>query len=135
MKLLRNLMSALRSGINPSLEDTNVKPLSSLEALDACLTASGDAPVFIFKHSTACPISSEAYRHVGAYAEGEDADRPDVYLVKVIEERPVSDKIAEVLGVAHRSPQLILVHNRECVWTASHYGIREERIREAAKPS
>jgi len=117
--------------VNPSLEGTNVEPLSSLDALDACLSASNETPAFIFKHSTACPVSSEAYRQVAAYAERAAPDEPKVYLVKVIEERPVSNKIAEVLGVAHKSPQLILVKSGECVWTASHHGIRGERIREA----
>lgn len=117
--------------MDPSLEGSNVKPLSSLEDLDACLSASQESPVFIFKHSTACPLSSEAYRHVAAYAENAEAGDPPVYLVKVIEERPVSNKIAEILGVPHKSPQIILVNKGACVWTASHYGIREERIREA----
>ena len=131
MSLFRKLLGVLRGGVDPSLEGTNVKSLSTLDALDACLSASKETPAFIFKHSTACPISSEAYRHVAAYADSAAPDEPGVYLVKVIEERPVSNKIAEVLGVAHKSPQLILVKGGACVWTASHHGIREERIREA----
>lgn len=131
MSLFRNLLSLIQGGVNPSFEGTHVKPLSTLDALDACLGASNEKPLFIFKHSTACPISSEAYRYVAAYAENSAPEDPEVYVVKVIEERTVSDKIADVLGVAHKSPQLILVKRGECAWTASHYGIRAERIREA----
>jgi bacillithiol system protein YtxJ len=131
MGLFRNLLGRLRGGINPPLGESNVKPLATLEALDTCLSASNERPLFIFKHSTACPISSDAYREVLTYAGATGVDDPEVHLVKVIEERPVSNKIAEVLGVVHKSPQLILVKDGQCVWTASHHGIREERIREA----
>ncbi|MCL4693538.1 MAG: bacillithiol system redox-active protein YtxJ [Candidatus Hydrogenedentes bacterium] len=131
MRIIRNLLRALREGSGPSLEETTVKPLNTLESLDACLSASKARPLFIFKHSTACPISAAAYREVTEYATGTGAEDPDVYLVKVIEDRPVSNKIAEVLGVAHKSPQVILVRDGQCAWTASHHGIRTERMREA----
>lgn len=106
--------------------------LTSLDALDACLTASQQRPVFIFKHSTACPISAEAYRHVVSYASTAGPDEPEVYMVKVIEDRPVSNQIAQELQVTHKSPQLILVKDRKVSWSASHYGIDADRIRSAA---
>lgn len=131
MRLLNALVDILRGGMNPPIEDGNVNPLNTLEALDACLSASSQAPVFIFKHSTACPISAAAYREVAEYVAAAAADDPPVYLVKVIEERPVSNQIAEVLGVPHKSPQIVLVRDGQCIWTASHHGIRKERLREA----
>lgn len=132
MRIIRNILRALREGPGPSLEEANMKPLNTLESLDACMSASSERPLFIFKHSTACPISAAAYRDVAEYATAAGPEDPEVYLVKVIEERPVSNKIADVLGVVHKSPQVILVRDGKCAWTASHHGIRTERMREAA---
>lgn len=110
-----------------------MNPLSSLDALDACLLASRDRPLFIFKHSTACPISAAAYREVANYLQQRGADDPDVYLVKVIEERPVSNQIADLLQLPHKSPQIILVHDGRVLWSASHYGISSEAMRKAGE--
>lgn len=50
-----------------------------------------------------------------------DAPNVDVdnVLVKVIESRPVSNQIAEDLGVKHESPQVIYVKDKAKYWTAS----------------
>lgn len=108
-----------------------MRPLSTLESLDSCLSESATRPIFIFKHSTACPISAEAYRHVARYAEQANDTTPEVYLVKVIEERPISNQIADQLGIQHKSPQLILVKDGKVLWSTSHYGIHADAIRDA----
>lgn len=108
-----------------------MKPLMNLQDLDACLSESTQGPILIFKHSTACPISSEAYRHVDAYENTRAESDPKVYIVKVIEERPVSNQIAQELALQHKSPQLLLVKDRAVVWSSSHYGINERAIRDA----
>ena len=46
-----------------------------------------------------------------------------VLLVKVIEARPLSLRMAEELGIAHASPQAILVRDGRAVWHASHFAI------------
>lgn len=134
--MFANLLPLLRSLFMPAvdvatIEATKVKPLTSLQELDVCLTESMQRPVLIFKHSTACPISSEAFRHVAKYTESADESDPEVYMVKVIEDRPVSNQIADELALQHRSPQLILVKDRAMIWSSSHYGINENAIREA----
>jgi bacillithiol system protein YtxJ len=98
--------------------------------LDAALEASQSSPIFLFKHSTACPISAKAYQEVARAAK--DEATPPFYLVLVIESRVVSNAIAKRLGVIHKSPQLILVEHGEAKWDASHYEINAERIAEAA---
>ncbi len=108
-----------------------MKPLKNLADLDACLSESAARPVFIFKHSTACPISSEAHRQVAKYSQSTTEDDPQVYMVKVIEERSVSNQIADELALQHKSPQLILVKDRHVLWASSHYGINEQAIRDA----
>jgi bacillithiol system protein YtxJ len=129
-RVARSLATSWLNQLNPNYREVPMNDLSSFGDLDACMAASETAPVFVFKHSTSCPISAEAYRNVARYVAGAAPEDPQVWLVKVIEDRPVSNKLAESLGVQHKSPQLILVHNRAALWSASHHGIYEKRIRE-----
>ena len=102
-----------------------------MEELETVL--SKDKPLYILKHSTRCPISGSAYGRVQEYEESRGPESLPVYMVKVIESRPVSNAIAERLNVAHKSPQVILVKDGESVWSASHHGITVERLEEAAE--
>ena len=100
-------------------------------ALEACWAASEEGPVFIFKHSTACPVSASAKQRVDGVLADPPAHCPAVYLVKVIESRAVSNAIADQVGVRHQSPQLILVKDGEAVWDASHHTITGAAMVEA----
>jgi bacillithiol system protein YtxJ len=95
-------------------------PLLRLEDLDRVLA--GPGPVLLFKHSTACPISAWAHREFRQWL-ATAASPPPTALVRVIEERPVSNAIAQRLGVGHQSPQAILVVDGRAVWNASHHEI------------
>ena len=75
--------------------------------LEQLLERSKTNPVLIFKHSTQCPISSHAYDEFTEFAEA--AEDLTCGLVLVIEDRNVSDTIAERLDVRHESPQAIVV--------------------------
>ncbi|HOD50521.1 MAG TPA: bacillithiol system redox-active protein YtxJ [Candidatus Hydrogenedentes bacterium] len=108
-----------------------MKELRSQQDWQACLDVSAEKPVFVFKHSTSCPISGAAHSRVTEYEKQTAGQGADVYMVKVIESRPVSNRIAEDLGVQHQSPQVILVKDRAAVWSASHHGVRGERMQEA----
>jgi bacillithiol system protein YtxJ len=105
--------------------------LTSSEDWNGCIAESRERPVLVFKHSTRCPISAMADSVVRRYEAGDGTGRPPLYVVKVVESRPVSDEIARTLDVQHKSPQLILVKNGEAVWSTSHYNITAENIREA----
>lgn len=83
--------------------------------------------VLLFKHSTRCPISARAYRELERFAP--DCPIP-IVVVWVIEDRPLSDRLAEVLEVPHASPQAIYVKNGSVVWADSHHRITAERLRE-----
>src|SRR2546430_262987 len=88
-------------------------------------------PVLIFKHSTQCPISSEAYEEFARFAR--TAGEVPCGLVLVIEHREVSDTVAARLGVQHKSPQAILVKDGQPAWSASHWSITKDSLNEALK--
>jgi len=84
----------------------------------------------LFKHSTQCPVSAAAYRQVEKF-EGM-TDTP-VYLVRVIEERSLSQQFAKEMSVPHASPQVMVLQAGEVTYTASHYKIQAEALRSAVK--
>lgn len=88
------------------------------------VTDSHQKPVFLFKHSTRCPISASRWRVIQDLAKKES--RAAFHVVLVIEDRPVSAHIAQETGVRHQSPQAILLHQGKSTWDASHYSITEE---------
>lgn len=102
-----------------------IRPLHTLEDVDALLQGSAARPVILLKHSTACPVSARAHAEFAALASRRAAagGGPDFALVRVIEERPLSQVLAARLGVPHQSPQAILIHRGRAAWHASHDGV------------
>src|SRR5438132_10153195 len=79
----------------------------------------------LFKHSTACPVSWAAHSQINRFRLA----HPDVpvHILHVIKERPTSLKVAEITGIRHESPQVIVVKNGRVVTALSHGSITEAR--------
>ncbi|WP_010269919.1 bacillithiol system redox-active protein YtxJ [Paenibacillus senegalensis] len=107
-----------------------VKQLNSVDEWNKALELSDEQPVFIFKHSTRCPVSADAYDQYGAYLNRSANEDVAYFLVLVVEYRPVSNAIAESLELKHESPQAILIHKRKPVWHTSHWRITESNLKD-----
>ncbi|WCK52945.1 bacillithiol system redox-active protein YtxJ [Aneurinibacillus sp. Ricciae_BoGa-3] len=108
---------------------SKITEIRSIEDWKTVLQGSEHRPALVFKHSTACPISANAWQEYQNYAK--DAhDQVDFVFVKVIETRPVSNKIADDLAIKHASPQIILVQNKKGTWNTSHWNITRKNISE-----
>ncbi|HLR14781.1 MAG TPA: bacillithiol system redox-active protein YtxJ [Bacillota bacterium] len=105
----------------------DIQELLEVEEVDKVLEKTEENPAFIFKQSTTCPISAEAFEQFKSYVET-DARPYEAYFVKVRETRPVSNEIEEKLGIEHQSPQLFFVKDGQAVWNASHRDITVENI-------
>lgn len=101
--------------------------LNSIPEWESVFQGSSGQKTVIFKHSTTCPISARAWREVQNFVR-EDASDVLVAMVKVIESRPVSNRISQELGVEHQSPQAIVLSNKQVLWQASHGAITREQI-------
>jgi len=99
------------------------KELTTLEEWQQVLDRSAEKPVVILKHSTTCPVSASAMEEYEEYLAGEPSQDVDYYMVKVIESRPVSNQIAEDLGIKHASPQILYFKNKESIWNTSHWSV------------
>lgn len=103
----------------------NWNSLSSVEQLDEIITESFEKPIVIFKHSTRCSISDIAKSRLDRASKPENLT---FYYLDLISHRDVSNAIAEKFQVYHESPQILLIHNGECVYDESHTGIQISEI-------
>jgi bacillithiol system protein YtxJ len=106
--------------------DNHFKRVTDAEELDALIERSGERPLVIFKHSLTCPISSAAYNQMEQY-EGE------VALIEVQCARGLSNGIESRFGVAHESPQVIVLRKGQVFWNASHFKITAEAVARAVR--
>lgn len=102
--------------------------ITSETQLNEALNKHPGTPIVVFKHSTQCPISAAAYRQMDAFANSETTP---VYMIRVIEERPVSNFFAEQFRVRHQSPQAIVMADGQVQWQASHYDITAKALAQA----
>mgnify|MGYP000553962092 FL=1 len=101
--------------------------LESEEQLDALISTSFKTPQLIFKHSTRCSISrfvlADFIAHF-SYSENEFG----AHYLDLLNQRAISNAIAERFEVQHHSPQLIIIKNGKAVASASHEGINDLQL-------
>jgi len=101
--------------------------LSATKQLHDIINASHERPQVIFKDSTSCGISAGVkQRLVGDWDNV--ADQADLYYLDLLSHRDISNNIADMSGVTHQSPQVIIYHNGEVVADTSHFAINVKFI-------
>jgi thioredoxin 1 len=106
---------------------TRLTPLYDVLSLDAAIAESRERPVLLFKHSRHCGVSCEALDELQSHIDG--APLGVTYrMITVQTHRPVSDAVAERLGLRHETPQAILLRDGRIVWNASHFRITASQL-------
>ena len=98
--------------------------IDDMAALDNLFADSRNKPVIVFKHSNACSISSRAYREMEQF-EGQ------VNILEVQSAREVSREFANLTGVRHETPQVIVLRDGKAVWDASHFDVKAAAVADA----
>ncbi|WP_207514319.1 bacillithiol system redox-active protein YtxJ [Longitalea luteola] len=98
------------------------KSVTEKEHFYTLLENSASKPQIIFKDSFTCGISAHAKHRLQNGFE-HIADKADFHHLDLLTFRPISNLIAEELKVTHQSPQIILVKNRQVIYTSSHHAI------------
>jgi bacillithiol system protein YtxJ len=109
-----------------------MQTIDTIDALDAVLAGTTDRPALIFKHSLTCGTSAMAMEEMRELI----ADPPPdvgVWLVRIQAARAVSDAIETRLKIRHESPQVLLVHKGQVVWSATHFRVMAEAVRTALR--
>jgi len=85
----------------------------------------------VFKHSQTCPVSWMANQQVQGFIQA----HPEVpiYTLIVQKERGLSNQIAEVTGIRHESPQILVFRQGQVVADASHAEITTQYLIESTR--
>lgn len=107
----------------------NMQEIQSTNDYQQMMEGSTNNPVLLFKHSTTCPISAAAYEQYQTFLNSADANKVNPYLIKVIENREISNQVEADTGVKHESPQIFLIKNKDVLWHTSHSDITADNIK------
>jgi bacillithiol system protein YtxJ len=78
----------------------------------------------IYKHSFSCGVSMFAKLKLDEVMK-EASDEAEFYLIDVRQNRDASNLVAELTGIRHESPQVIVIKSGEIIWHGSHGAIDE----------
>lgn len=80
----------------------------------------------LYKHSPACSISAGAILEVEAFAR----DHPEVpvFVVDVLGQQSLSQRLERQLGVEHRSPQVIVLRDGKPTWHRAGSRVRLDAL-------
>lgn len=121
---MRSLFKSRSSKESESVSNDSAWLLLASEEQFVQLVNSNE-PFFIFKHSPRCSISVVAKSRIDKQAVKNDVP---VYLIDVIEQRELSQHVAQHFGVQHQSPQLIKIENGKSVFDSSHLSISPSQL-------
>jgi bacillithiol system protein YtxJ len=103
-----------------------IEYLTTPEQVDAFLARHKGAA--IFKAGT-CHKTQESFAHVEAQLEPRE-DLP-LGIIRVVEARPASNRVAELTGVIHESPQIFLFKDGKSVFDRDNWDITAEDLEAA----
>jgi bacillithiol system protein YtxJ len=101
--------------------------ITTAEELKQAIAETENVSGLFFKHSTRCSISAMALNSFES--QWEHDEKCELYFIDLIAHRDVSSALAELTGVEHQSPQVVLVQNKEAVYDTSHNGISARSIK------
>lgn len=110
----------------------NWKQLNHPEHLNEISSLSAEVPCLIFKHSTRCSISTIAKHRLENNWHFSDQDIQAYYL-DLLAFRAISNEVAERFSVSHESPQVLLIHEGECIYDASHLDIKVDELHDCLR--
>ena len=95
--------------------------LTSLEQLDQIDQDSFNTPQILYKHSTTCGLCDIMW---------EEVKQSDFVLnyVDLHKYRPISNEIESRYKILHESPQVLVIKDGVCIYTASHRKIKNTEI-------
>ena len=88
--------------------------LEDRDKLNYLINQSEHMPVLLFKHSTRCSISIMAKSRLESDWDLTNDQIIPVYL-DLLMHRSISNEIADIFGVKHESPQILLIKDGICV--------------------
>ncbi len=132
MGLMDKLFGSTRDIAKEEMQGISWENLESIDQFHNLIKNSKTKDKVIFKHSTRCGISRMALNNFERNYENLNQN-VTYYLLDLLNNRDVSDAIAQELKVAHQSPQVIVLQNALVTHTESHHGIDIKKIQQLLK--
>lgn len=104
-------------------DDSLVKPLVDDQTWQAALA---EDRAFVYKHSPICVVSARARRELDRFVKTHS--KIPIYVVDVLGNRDMSDRIEKDLGILHESPQIILLSHGTPQWNESHWNVKADAM-------
>ena len=101
----------------------NWNSLTDISQLENIKAESFKQPVLILKHSTTCSISGTALNRLERNWKQEKVGELKPYYLDLLKNRPLSAEIASIFDVEHQSPQVLLIKDGVCTYSATHFDI------------
>lgn len=108
-----------------------MKSIDTEEQLLEMIRANRSHLLFLFKHSTSCPVSGQAFNDFQKFAE----NHPDIdcAYIDIWKHRNISNLLEQESHIKHESPQVLLYQNGKVKWSASHYAINQKALESHVK--
>ena len=103
--------------------------LTEESSIEELIKLSFDIPVLLFKHSTRCSVSFMALENFEKEWSLSN-EECKIYYLDLLKNRAVSNQIAEMTGVHHQSPQVIVLREGRVIHHASHSAISAQAIKQ-----
>lgn len=99
--------------------------ISQIEKIDS---ESQQQPILLLKHSTRCSISSAALSRLERNWKDVDSQKIKPYYLDLLQHRDISNQLALHYQVEHQSPQILIIKNGKCMYSATHFEINYNDI-------
>ena len=109
-----------KSGKDDTNDQSNKIALENKDQWSEIIELSNEKPVFVFKHSSRCGISSMVLSRFEKQIKEKDES---FYLLHIQGERELSNWLAEELDIRHESPQLIVIKDAKVMANDSHHAL------------
>ena len=102
-----------------------IQLLKDQEQFDSLIESQSE--FIIFKHSTRCSISNRGCQEV--YNTIDSLKLDNIFLVDVLNQKPLATYIANQSDIKHESPQIIFFEKGKAYANGSHGQVNERNIR------
>ncbi|NMM51825.1 bacillithiol system redox-active protein YtxJ [Paenibacillus aquistagni] len=104
--------------------------IQTLEQLQSVIQESSTIPVLLYKHSSQCGSSRVAHSALNLFINryAPIASQIHIYVVRVLEEKQLSNQITAQFGIPHVSPQILFIDRGQVIWHASHQHINSANL-------
>jgi monothiol bacilliredoxin len=99
--------------------------LTAEDQLQKIIVKSQEKPQVIFKYSSCCHFSEIVFQRLQQNCCRGDID---FHFLDLANYNHISDRVSEIFGVPHQSPQILVINEGQCIFHESHPEISLEGI-------